>query len=138
VTVSAAAATASASAEASSFDFVQLLPLLWALGTVAMTARLIRHGLRVRSIVHAGRGKRPVLVSPLIRGPLAAGVFRPVILLPDTSSGWTLSRRRAVVAHEAAHIRRHDPAILFAAHLATAIYWFHPLSWLALARLRAE
>jgi TonB family protein len=43
-----------------------------------------------------------------------------------------------VLAHEAAHIRRNDPAILFAAHITTALYWFHPLCWLAAARLRAE
>jgi TonB family protein len=43
-----------------------------------------------------------------------------------------------VLAHEAAHIRRRDPAILLAAHIATAVYWFHPLCWLAIARLRAE
>jgi TonB family protein len=43
-----------------------------------------------------------------------------------------------VLAHEAAHIRRHDPAILLAAHITTAIYWFHPLCWFAAARLRAE
>ncbi len=43
-----------------------------------------------------------------------------------------------MLAHETAHIRRNDPAILMAAHMATAIYWFHPLCWLAAARLRAE
>jgi len=115
-----------------------VLLALWALGTLAMTARLLRHAIRLRAIVRSAPGHRPVLVSPRIRGPLVAGFFRPVILLPEASNTWSLSRRRAVLAHEAAHIRRRDPAILLAAHIATAVYWFHPLCWLAAARLRAE
>jgi len=66
------------------------------------------------------------------------GILRPVILLPEDASNWTPSRRRAVLAHELAHVRRHDPAILLAAHLATIVYWFHPLCWLAAVRLRIE
>jgi TonB family protein len=94
--------------------------------------------LRLRGIVQRARGSRPVLRSGEIAGPLVAGWLCPAILLPESSENWTLARRRAVIAHEAAHVRRRDPVILFAAHIATAVYWFHPLCWLALARLRRE
>jgi TonB family protein len=43
-----------------------------------------------------------------------------------------------VLAHELAHIRRRDPAILLLAQLANVVYWFHPLCWFAAARLRME
>jgi TonB family protein len=126
------------STDSPSFDSTNMLLALWAAGTLVMTLRLLSNAFHLRSIVRSARGKRPILVSPGIRSPLVTGLLRPVILLPDTSAGWTLARRRAVLAHEAAHIRRHDPAILFAAHIATALYWFHPICWLAAARLRAE
>jgi TonB family protein len=125
-------------ANAPAADPRKILPLLWALGTLVMLVRLLRNALRLRPMIRGARGIRPVLISPRVRGPVVAGVFRPVILLPADSVTWTAPRRRAVLVHEAAHIRRRDPAILLAAHLATALYWFHPLCWLALARLRAE
>ncbi len=119
-------------------DPTNILLALWAVGTLAMTLRLLRNAIQLRFIIRTARGNGPVLLSSRIRGPLVAGLFHPVILLPESSDTWTRARRRAVFAHEAAHIRRRDPAILLAAHLATALYWFHPLCWLAVARLRAE
>jgi TonB family protein len=122
----------------SPFDPTNTLLVIWAAGTLVMTLRLLRSSFSLRSIVQDAHGNRPILVSPGVCGPLVTGVLRPVILLPDTATDWTPSRRRAVLAHEAAHIRRNDPVILLAAHITTALYWFHPLCWLAAARLRAE
>jgi hypothetical protein len=36
---------------------------------------------------------------------------------------------RAVLAHEAAHVRRRDAIVGVAAHLNRCIFWFHPLAW---------
>jgi TonB family protein len=119
-------------------DLTAILLAIWAAGTGLLLLRLIRNAIQLRAIVNTASGRRPVLSTANILGPLATGILRPVILLPDSASTWTFARRRAVLAHETAHVRRRDPAILFAAHLATAIYWFHPLAWLAIARLRAE
>jgi TonB family protein len=125
----------------SRFDALPTLPImlgLWAAGTAVLFLRLVRNSIRFRSIVRGAHGAWPILTTSRVRGPLIAGVWRPVILLPRSSETWNISRRRAVLAHEAAHIRRRDPLILLAAHIATAIYWFHPLCWLAAARLRSE
>jgi len=119
-------------------DPTQILAGIWALGTAVFLIRLLRNAGRLRSIVRAAQGSRPILTNPRIRGPIVTGLFRPVILLPAESESWTSGRRRAVIAHESAHIRRYDPAILFAVHLATALYWFHPLVWFAASRIRAE
>jgi len=119
-------------------DPTNILLALWATGTIVPTLRLLGNAIRIRSIIRTASGNRPVLRSSRIRGPLVAGLFRPVILVPESSGIWTGARRRAVLAHEAAHIRRRDPATLLMAHFATALYWFHPLCWLAVARLRAE
>ncbi len=70
--------------------------------------------------------------------PLTWGVIRPAVLLPADADEWTESRRRAVLLHEMAHIRRHDCLTQTLAAVACALYWPHPGVWWAAARLRAE
>ena len=43
-----------------------------------------------------------------------------------------------VLAHELAHIQRHDWVVQVLADAARAIYWFNPIFWLASSRLRRE
>jgi beta-lactamase regulating signal transducer with metallopeptidase domain len=78
------------------------------------------------------RQSRAVLI------PITWGIVRPVILLPADADVWAEPLRRAVLQHELAHIRRCDVALQFVGRLAAALYWFHPLAWYALARLRVE
>lgn len=70
--------------------------------------------------------------------PATVGWRRPVLLLPIDWREWDAEERRAVVAHELAHVRRGDFAAGVAAQLAVALHFYHPLShWLA-NRLRLE
>jgi beta-lactamase regulating signal transducer with metallopeptidase domain len=70
--------------------------------------------------------------------PFACGVFTPTIVLPAECDTWSLDRRRAVLLHELAHVRRHDLVGHTLGRLACAFYWFHPLVWTAAKQLRAE
>src|ERR1700731_1768843 len=70
--------------------------------------------------------------------PLTWGIFRPAIVLPSDATDWPEDRRRIVLSHELAHIARNDWLLQICAELARAIYWFHPLVWLAAAQLRQE
>jgi len=70
--------------------------------------------------------------------PLAAGVWRPVVALPASAPEWSRERLRVVLLHEMAHIRRRDSFTQALAELARCVYWFHPLVWLAVRRLRVE
>ena len=79
-----------------------------------------------------------LLRSDYAKMPFACGVFSPTIVLPAECDTWTLDRRRAVLLHELAHVRRHDLAGHTLGRLACAFYWFHPLVWTAAKQLRNE
>jgi thiol-disulfide isomerase/thioredoxin len=72
-----------------------------------------------------------------VRAPVLAGVVRPAILLPEEWFSWSRFKRRCVLAHEAAHIRRKDPLFAFTRRLMISLYWFHPLAWWLHRELRA-
>ncbi|MFK7845761.1 MAG: HEAT repeat domain-containing protein [Rhodothermales bacterium] len=83
---------------------------------------------------------RPVklLMSTSISSPMTWGVWRPVILLPIDADDWSDERRRYVLLHEMAHIKRWDTLTQFAAQLSCALHWFNPLAWRGLHKLRIE
>ncbi len=70
--------------------------------------------------------------------PVTWGVLRPVVLLPDRAEQWPEPTRRLVLLHELTHVKRWDVGYQLIGRLAAAIYWFHPLAWYALHRLRTE
>ncbi len=70
--------------------------------------------------------------------PMTWGISRPIVLLPKRWRQWPRARQRIVLLHELAHVKRWDTAFQLAARLACAVYWFHPLVWITLRRLRAE
>lgn len=70
--------------------------------------------------------------------PLSWGCVRPVVLLPANAHTWSMDRRRIVLLHELAHVKRRDCLTQLFAQLACAAYWFNPLVWFAASRMRAE
>jgi TonB family protein len=63
--------------------------------------------------------------------PMTFGVLRPFILLPANAVAWTAERRRVVLLHELAHVRRRDVATHLLARTAWCLYWWNPLTWIA-------
>jgi hypothetical protein len=70
--------------------------------------------------------------------PIVCGVWRPAIVVPADAAHWSDERRRVVVLHELAHIKRRDCLTQSLAQLVCAAYWFNPIVWLAARRMRAE
>jgi beta-lactamase regulating signal transducer with metallopeptidase domain len=69
----------------------------------------------------------------------AVWCFRRVqILLPAVALDWPHRQRRSVLFHELAHVARQDCLWQMIANLTCAVWWFHPLAWLAAARLRSS
>ena len=84
-------------------------------------------------------GCRPELrISGELLAPLTCGVFAPSIILPESAQGWPQERRRAVLLHELAHIRRRDVAAQLFVHMVAALWWFQPLVWMLRSALRTE
>ena len=70
--------------------------------------------------------------------PLCAGTLHPAIVLPRQAQSWSAERRRLVLLHELAHIRRYDCLTQLVAQAACALHWFNPLVWLAASRMQSE
>jgi beta-lactamase regulating signal transducer with metallopeptidase domain len=138
---------------------LSLVVFLWAVVVVAIAASLGYAAMLVKRIVNRARpltsedwlnplyevSDRLALEEPprLLRSedakmPFACGVFTPTIVLPAECDTWSLDRRRAVLLHELAHVRRHDLVGHTLGRLACAFYWFHPLVWTAAKQLRSE
>src|SRR5688572_23068743 len=133
--------------------------LLWSVGTVFALARLVVGMARVAGIRRRASGavdgswssllsslseklglERPVRLffSDEIAVPVTTGLFRPVVLLPDTARRWNDERRRVVLLHELAHIGRADWVSLLVGQAAAAFYWFHPLAWTTRSQMRKD
>jgi beta-lactamase regulating signal transducer with metallopeptidase domain len=71
------------------------------------------------------------------QSPAVCGLFRPVILLPRSlAERLPPAQLRAVLLHELLHLRRGDVWVNFVQALLQIAYWWHPLLWLANARIR--
>ncbi len=70
--------------------------------------------------------------------PMAWGIFRPSVLMPADADTWPAGRLRVVLLHELAHVKRRDCLTHLVAQIACAAYWFNPLAWMAVRRLRTE
>lgn len=70
--------------------------------------------------------------------PMAWGLWRACILVPVGIETWAPSQQRAVLLHELGHVARRDPLWQLIVELARALYWFHPLVWLAAWRVHVE
>jgi HEAT repeat protein/beta-lactamase regulating signal transducer with metallopeptidase domain len=141
-----------------SFDLGRALIAAWLLGVVFLLARFLVGIVIVRGIARravpvtdeAERSMRSALTrlgitssvqlrrSDDVAMPFACGLLTPVIVLPSSSTEWSTERRDAVLMHEVAHISRGDLAMNTLSHVVRALYWFHPLAWLAAYRLRVE
>jgi beta-lactamase regulating signal transducer with metallopeptidase domain len=84
---------------------------------------------------------RPVrlLVSSMVETPAVIGWLRPVILVPvGALAGLPAAHVEALLAHELAHIRRHDYLVNLLQSVAEAVLFYHPAVWWVSSRIRVE
>src|SRR6185312_15780460 len=93
---------------------------------------------RLRARIQVTRRVR-LLVSSLIQGPVVIGWLRPVILVPVSAlAGVPCEHMEALLAHELAHIRRHDYLINILQSVAEATLFYHPAVWWISRHIRME
>ncbi|WP_165227226.1 M56 family metallopeptidase [Aquisphaera insulae] len=77
-------------------------------------------------------------VAPSLSTPATIGGRRPLILVPSEWASWDDDERRAVIAHELAHVCRGDYLAGLVAQMGLAVQFHHPLAHWLVARLRLE
>jgi beta-lactamase regulating signal transducer with metallopeptidase domain/tetratricopeptide (TPR) repeat protein len=94
----------------------------------------------VRTLAHHLEVARPVslFVSDRVPVALTSGLVRPFLLLCRQARQWAAERRRVVLLHELAHVKRTDWIWLVLAETAFALYWWHPLAWVLTAQVRRD
>ncbi len=126
-TTSVASHVAEAAATTSGF----WLAIAWVAGIAFNFVRLALSCLRiariVRSAVPATELGTNVCISSLITIPIAAGLLRPVVVLPEALAA-TLDPTdlRSIVAHERAHIKRNDVLGNLVQRLFESVFFFNP------------
>ena len=124
-----------------SYTFGSLLLLVWLAGTVTF---IVRDMIIQIHFIHTSRNYPPsdrrdlldlageygsnfgLLVSSSISRPYTAGLFRPVIYLPDIElpeEQW-----RTILRHEVQHIRSHDEVKKLFFLAIQALFWWNPLA----------
>ena len=132
-----------------------VLFLAWLLGCAVSLGSLASKTLRLRALVRAAdplqdpdwlrqaavlrrptgiRGEVRLLTTADVTTPMTGGWRKPVILLPEAATEWSPDQRDVVLTHELIHVRRRDALRQFMRRIAVALYWFHPLGWLAARR----
>lgn len=120
---------------------LRLLGGLWALHRLRQAATVIDDSELHAMCRELGRDfklAKPVELreSPHISTAALAGVRHPMVLLPRSWRGWTAAQRRAVLAHEIAHISHHDFLINVGSQAVLAMHFYHPLVHWLVRRLR--
>lgn len=134
-----------------------LLLLLWAAVVLALTLLLIQRAYFVRGLLgqseEASRDMMRELeecrrrlnlrrqihlrLSPNAASPAVCGLFRPVILIPQSIAPRLQSHDlQAVLLHELAHLKRGDLWVNLIQTLFQIAYFYNPLLWLANAMIR--
>jgi uncharacterized protein (TIGR03435 family) len=121
-----------------------LLPValgLWQVRSLRRSALVWRRAqpLVDRVAIEAGIHRRvEALLHAALPGPMTCGIFHPAIVLPQEAETWEDQDLSRAIVHELEHVRRCDWASQSLARAVCAVYWFHPLVWIAWRRLSLE
>ena len=136
------------------------LAFAWALGVLVLSFRLLLGWLQTQTMKSNGLElDSPALVKVMedlrrrlgiqqavrlyqsadIQTPAVIGWVKPVVLLPTCAlTGLTMDQLTAVLAHELAHIRRHDYLVNLLQSLVEILLFYHPAVWWVSGEIRKE
>ncbi|MBQ2676922.1 MAG: hypothetical protein IJF54_05955 [Clostridia bacterium] len=103
--------------------------VVWILGMVGMITYTVISYLRIHNKVReAAPLRNNILICDRIDTPFILGVVSPKIYLPSSMSEADME---FVVAHEKAHLKRHDHLWKPLGFALLTVYWFNPILWVA-------
>jgi beta-lactamase regulating signal transducer with metallopeptidase domain len=80
-----------------------------------------------------------LLASARVDVPIVVGWLRPVVIWPVAAvTGMPPEQIDAILAHELAHVRRHDVLVNLLQSVIEAVFFHHPAAWWISAQVRAE
>src|SRR5207342_1027349 len=98
----------------------------WQARLDALSERFGLHGVALRMV-------------EALDSPVAAGWLRPVVLLPTSVAlRMPVELVDALLAHELAHVRRHDYLVNLLQRAVEALLFYHPATWWLSRRVRIE
>ena len=141
-------------------EWLPMFVSVWLAGVVLLTLRLFSgwmwvqrmksHGARpapealqsaarrLMRRLHIGRAVR-LLESTSVAVPTVIGWLKPVVLLPASAlAGLAPNQIEAILAHELAHIRRHDYIVNLFQTVVETLLFYHPAVWWLSRRIRVE
>ena len=141
-------------------DALPAVVSLWLAGVTLFSLRFIVQWLRARRLVtdHAQPACEPwlamsrrlgaalgvrhavrLLESTAVQVPAVVGLLRPVVLLPaNTITGLLPGQLEMILAHELAHIRRHDFLVNLLQAAVETLLFYHPAVWWISRQVRIE
>ena len=152
--------TAPASGAVPLQEWLPVFLACWLAGVAALTLRLLSGWMFVQRL--RSHGAAPVidpvraaasrlarqlhitrtvqfLESSMVDVPTVIGWLKPVVLLPASAlAGLTPRQLEAVLAHELAHIRRHDYLVNLLQTVVETLLFYHPAVWWLSRRIRIE
>lgn len=139
---------------------VSSLVAIWFVGVLVLSVRPLFGLYTVHRLRHLSRDDVPEKVHALVRRlcarmgidktielaesalvdvPAVVGSLRPLLLLPVSAvTGLTPQQLEAVIAHELAHVRRHDYLVNFLQTIVETLLFYHPAVWWVSAQVKRE
>ena len=123
------------------FDPLPALAIIWSVGFAAVMIVWLLRWMRLRAILRRSTAldwpaPTPVKSSPSLIEPGVVGVWRPILLFPESlTTGLEPAQVQAIMAHELCHLRRRDNLTAAIHMLVEALFWFFPPVWWIGARL---
>lgn len=136
------------------------LVALWLTGVLVFSIRFVAGLVDARILANDGLAEAPefcvgmvrrlavrlslpsnlrIALSERVDVPAVVGFLRPVILVPASAvTGLSCAQLESVLAHELAHIRRHDYLINVAQSAIETLFFFHPAVWWVSGQVRLE
>ena len=116
-------------------------PVFWGLYAAISTSLLFALGFRLRQASRKigqlsciAQDPVEIRVGGPDKSPYAWGLLHRCVVVPEQWRSWDTAKQRSVLLHECAHLRRQDSLVALGVTCVCALFWMHPLLWVARRR----